>query len=124
MKVKPYTNLIGIPKEATIDGSTAVARRTAPSRVRYTSHQVAKIAMRAVPKNQADTEREKQGHDGAIRARQQRADAEFFQPPADEADENRNQHQRAPVAGAPTKERESGIAAQHVEIAVREIDDV
>src|SRR5215813_12388656 len=45
-------------------------------------------------------------------------------PPADEADENRNQHQRAPVAGAPTKERESGIAAQHVEIAVREIDDV
>ena len=36
-----------MPNEATIPGSTAVARNTAPIRVRYTSHQVAPTSYQA-----------------------------------------------------------------------------
>ena len=42
-----------MPKDATIGGSTAVARSTAPIRVLYSSHQVAKIAATPTPKTKS-----------------------------------------------------------------------
>ena len=63
-------------------------------------------------------------HDGAIGAHEQGTDAGFLQPPSDKADQEGHQHERAPIAGAPSDQRERRIAAQHVEIAMREIDDV
>ena len=80
--------------------------------------------LRDVAQDEADAEGQKQRDDGAIRPRQQRADPELLEAPADQADQDRHQDERAPIAGAPAEQREGGVAAQHVELAVREVDDV
>mgnify|MGYP003336790927 CR=1 FL=1 len=56
------------------------------------------------------------GHDCLVQRREEHA--------RHQTDQDRHQHERAPVARTPPDQGECGIAAEHVEIAVRQIDDV
>ncbi len=80
--------------------------------------------LRDVAQDEANAERQEQSDDGAIRSRQQRTNPEFFEAPADQADQNWHQDKRAPIPRAPADQREGRVAAQHVDVAVRQVDDI